>query len=86
MNWRNLMKARTIKTLTSMALGVFRTLAAIMAPCSVKAYGNALEYFRFSRWSQFATTSAFSSFGVKNGGVHEILTFPFRALKSRLAA
>jgi hypothetical protein len=44
-----------------MALDVFNTPAAMIAPCSVKALGNVFEYLRFSRESQFATTSAFSS-------------------------
>ncbi len=34
---RSLTKARTTKTLTSTARGVFKTLASMMAPCSVKA-------------------------------------------------
>ena len=33
-------KARTIKILASIATGLFRTFAAITAPCSVKAYGR----------------------------------------------
>ncbi len=32
-------KARTTKTLISIARGELRMLAAMMAPCSVKAYG-----------------------------------------------
>src|SRR5882762_927584 len=37
----------------STAWAVASTLAAWMAPCSVKANGRALENFSFWRWSQF---------------------------------
>jgi hypothetical protein len=57
---RCLMNARMMKTLILTASGLFRTFAAIKAPCSVKAWGRALENLRFPRWSQFATTFAFS--------------------------
>jgi hypothetical protein len=45
----------------SIARGVFSTFAAMIAPCSVNTYGNAGENFSRARWSQFVTTSAFSS-------------------------
>jgi hypothetical protein len=35
-------------------------LAVMIAPCSVKAHGRTGENFKRARWSQFATTSAFS--------------------------
>ncbi len=57
---RKATNARTMNTLTSAALFVFSTDAAIIAPCSVKAYGKALEYLSLARWSQFATSSDFS--------------------------
>ena len=40
---------------------LFRTLAAIRAPCSVKARGKTGENFNFLTWSQIVTTSAFSA-------------------------
>lgn len=49
-----------VPTLIFTASGLLRTLAAISAPCSVKACGRTFEKLRFWRWSQFATTSAFS--------------------------
>ena len=33
-------KARTTRTLASTATGLFKTLASIIAPCSVKTHGN----------------------------------------------
>jgi hypothetical protein len=49
--------ARTTKTLMATAGGLFNTVAAMMAPCSVKAIGKARENFSLARWSQFVTTS-----------------------------
>ena len=50
---------RATKTLIWTARGLLRTLAAMMAPCSVKARGRTGENLRRRRWSQFATTSDF---------------------------
>src|ERR1035437_9793219 len=47
--------------LTWIAREEFSTVAAMIAPCSVKADGNTGENLSLARWSQFATTSAFSS-------------------------
>jgi hypothetical protein len=41
---RNRTKARTTKTLIWTACGLFSTLAAMIAPCSVKAYGRYLMF------------------------------------------
>ena len=49
-----------------MALVEFRTLAAIIVPCSVKTNGFTGENFSLWRWSQFVTTSAFSSLVRRN--------------------
>jgi hypothetical protein len=38
--WRKRTKARTTWTLASTAILLFKTLASITAPCSVKAYGR----------------------------------------------
>ena len=53
--------AAELLTQAGISLGEFKTLAAIMAPCSVNARGLTGENFRVSRWSQFVTTSRFSS-------------------------
>src|SRR6266571_3601798 len=55
------MNARTTNTLIWTARGLFSTLAAIRAPCSVKARGRTRENFSRPRWSQFVTTSVFST-------------------------
>ena len=62
----------------SIARGVLRTLATIMAPCSVKAWGRPGENLSVRRWSQFATTSAFSfavSLNMKSAGKRVWLRF-----------
>lgn len=56
------MKALTTRMLVSIATRLFRTVAAMIAPCSVKASGNTLENLSFWRWSHFATTSSASTF------------------------
>jgi hypothetical protein len=58
---RNLARKRTTETVMATARGLFRMLAAMRAPCSVKALGDTGENFNRRRWSQFVTTSAFSS-------------------------
>ncbi len=55
---RSRTNARTTKTLISIARELFRTDAAMIAPCSVKARGRTAENLRRERWSQFVTTSA----------------------------
>src|SRR5277367_1810041 len=60
------------------ATGLLRTLASMTAPCSVKALGKTGENLRPARWSQFATTSAFSlgvSLNMKSRGKRRWLRF-----------
>jgi len=54
-----LRKARMTNTLIATASSLLRTLAAMSAPCSVKARGRTGENLSRLRWSQFVTTSSF---------------------------
>ncbi len=56
------MKALTTRMLVSIATRLFRTVAAMIAPCSVKASGKVPENLSLRRWSQIATTSSISAF------------------------
>ena len=72
------MKARTTNTLILTASGEFNTVAAMIAPCSVNAWGRLLENFSLVRWSHFATTSRFSpavSLNMKSSGKRPALRF-----------